>query len=239
MDKFSVLIVAAGKGTRAGLAYPKTLHPVEGKPILIRILESLETFDSKPTIIVSQNGKSLIKDCLNENNKKAHLVIQNNPLGMGDAVLRFNDSPAAIETKDIILVWGDIPFLRAQTVSKLVDSHIKEANSFTLASIKVNSAYTIISRDNKGKVQSVIETREEGIKPIAGERDIGVFVFDKLRVMDLLKEELPGKYGKYTKEHGFLYIIKHLYLRGYKVEALPIANHKELISLNKISDLKL
>ena len=239
MPKLSVLIVAAGKGTRAGLSYPKTLYPVEGKPILIRIFESLEIFDNNPTIIVSQKGKLPIKDCLNKYNKKAHLIIQKNPLGMGNAVSSFNDSPIAKETKDIILVWGDIPFLRAQTVSKLVDSHIKKTNSFTLASIKVDSAYTSIKRDSDGKVQSIIETREEGILPTPGERDIGVFVFDKSIVLDLLKEDLPGKYGKYTNEHGFLYIIKHLAILGYKVEALPIANHKELISLNRLSDLNL
>ena len=185
MTKLSVLIVAAGKGTRAGLSYPKTLHPVEGKPILIRILECLEIFDNNPTIIVSQKGKFPIKDCLNKYNKKAHLIIQNNPLGMGNAVLSFNDSPIAEQTKDIILVWGDIPFLRAQTVSKLVDSHIKKTNSFTLASIKVDSAYTIINRDKEGKVQSIIETREEGLQPTPGERDIGVFGVKEEKPIDV------------------------------------------------------
>ena len=42
----------------------------------------------------------------------------------------------------------------------------------------------------------------------------------------------------YKKEHGFLYLIKHLVNLGYKVEALPIANNKEIISFNSINDLK-
>ena len=88
MSKISVLIAAAGKGTRAGLPYPKTLHPVEGKPILLRIIESLESFDSCPTIIASPKGKFLIQDCLDKNNKKANIIIQNSPLGMGNAVSR-------------------------------------------------------------------------------------------------------------------------------------------------------
>lgn len=238
MSKLSVLIAAAGKGTRAGLPYPKTLHPVEGKPIIIRIIESLQAFDTSPTIVVSPQGKLLIQDCLEANNKKAHFIIQKSPLGMGNAVLQFNNSPTAKDTSDILLVWGDIPFLSEQTVSKIVNTHTKNNNSFTFASIKVNSAYTVIKRDKDNKVQSVIETREEGIKPIAGERDIGLFVFNKSIVLDLLKEELPGKYGKLTNEHGFLYIIKHLSLLGYQVEALPIATDQELISLNKLSDLR-
>ena len=49
--------------------------------------------------------------------------------------------------------------------------------------------------------------------------------------------ELQKKYSLKTKEHGFLYLIHHLVEKGFKVEALKIADKKELISLNKITDL--
>ena len=70
-----------------------------------------------------------------------------------------------------------------------------------------------------------------------GERDIGLFIFKKKEIFDLLELDLPKKYSSRTKEHGFLYIISHLVKKGFKVEAMTIAIDKELLSLNKISDL--
>jgi hypothetical protein len=53
----------------------------------------------------------------------------------------------------------------------------------------------------------------------------------------MLREELAGKWGKSTGEHGFLYIIGHLVARGYKVAALPVATKLDLVSLNSMNDV--
>jgi hypothetical protein len=102
----------------------------------------------------------------------------------------------------------------------------------------VDSAYTVVSRNLSGHVTGAIETREEGIdRPQAGERDIGLFVFRKNLVLDMLREDLAGKRGKSTGEHGFLYIIGHLAARGCKVVALPVATELDLVSLNSMKDI--
>ena len=100
-------------------------------------------------------------------------------------------------------------------------------------------AYTRVIRDKKGNIQDLIETREENLPIESGERDIGLFIFKKKEVLDLLRIDLAKKYSSKTNEHGFLYLISHLVKNGYKVEGLKIANKKELLSLNKISDLNL
>ena len=238
MNEIRVLVAAAGRGTRAGLQYPKTLFNIQGKPILIRIAEVLYPYDAHPTIIVSSEGELQVRQCLAQNSTLAHLVVQPKPNGMGDAVLRFTDSPAFANTEHILLVWGDIPFLQSETVDSLVDVHTKHNNDFTFATRTVGSAYTVVSRDETGRVTGVVETREQGIaEPQAGERDIGLFIFRKDAVLDALREELPGKWGKSTGEHGFLYVIGHLVMRGYYVEALPVASELDLISLNSIKDV--
>jgi bifunctional UDP-N-acetylglucosamine pyrophosphorylase/glucosamine-1-phosphate N-acetyltransferase len=239
MAKVRVLVAAAGRGTRAGLPFPKTLFKLQGIPILVRIAEVLSPYDKQPTIIVSPEGQLPISLCLNQNSMLAHLVVQPKPYGMGDAVLRFTDSPAFAEAEHILLVWGDIPFLQAETVSNIVDMHKKHNNDFTFATRAVGSAYTLVSRDATGRVTGVLETREQGIfDPQAGERDIGLFIFRKDAVLDALREELPGKWGKSTGEHGFLYVISYLVMRGYYVEALPVASELDLISLNSIKDVE-
>ena len=232
-----VLIPAAGKGTRAGLDYPKTLYKIEGKEILLHILELVEDIDSKPTLIVSPDGKKDIENFLFTYNRNSHLVVQESPLGMGNAVLHFKESPVYKNASNTLLIWGDIPFIRKETITNLIKNHFNNNNDFTLITKEVNSAYTLVKRDQNKKIIQIIETREMGLDPQKGERDIGLFLFKKELVLNILEENHLDKFGNSTGEHGFLYIIKYLAKRGFKIQGLPVAKEKELKSLNSINDL--
>ena len=238
MADLCALIAAAGRGTRAGLPYPKTLFPIQGKPILVRIAELLAPYDLQPTLIVSPEGEAPIRQCFEQYGMASHLVVQPEARGMGDAVLRLAHSPAFAGAEHVLLIWGDVPFVQPETAAQVVATHRAQGNDFTFATRLVDSAYTVVSRDAAGQVTRVIETREEGVgQPKAGERDIGLFVFRKTVVLDMLRKELAGKWGKSTGEHGFLYIIGHLAARGHKVVALPVATELDLVSLNSMKDL--
>lgn len=238
MAEICALVAAAGRGTRAGLPYPKTLFPIQGKSILVRVAELLAPYDPHPTVIVSPEGQAPIRECLEGAGVAAHLVVQPAPRGMGDAVLRFDQSPAFARAEHVLLVWGDVPFIQPQTITSLVKEHLEQGNDFTFATRRVDSAYTVVSRDAAGRVSGVVETREQGItEPQSGERDIGLFIFRKAVVLDALREELPGRWGKSTGEHGFLYVIGHLSARGLRVVALPVATELDLVSLNSLKDL--
>jgi bifunctional UDP-N-acetylglucosamine pyrophosphorylase / glucosamine-1-phosphate N-acetyltransferase len=239
MTEICALVAAAGRGSRAGLAYPKTLFKLHGKPILLRIIELLVPYDMSPTIIVSPDGEIPIRECLAAAQCDAHLVVQPVPNGMGDAVLRFEQSPAYDTAQHILLIWGDIPFIQPQTLASVVKAHLEHDNDFTFATRAVDAAYTVVSRDMAGRVTGVVETREAGITyPLSGERDIGLFMFRKQIVFPALREELPSKWGAKTGEHGFLYIIGHLANFGYKIEALPVATKMDLVSLNSMKDIR-
>ncbi len=238
MARIHVLIAAAGRGTRAGLPFPKTLFPIQGKPILVRIMELLKPFDFNPSVIVSPEGEALIEKCLSEYGLTAYLVEQPEPKGMGDAVLCFKQSPVFSDAEHILLMWGDIPFIQPETVSEMVNLHLEHGNDFTFVTRQVDSAYTIVSRDDAGVVTGVVETRELGIStPQAGERDIGLFIFRKSMVFSALSEAIPDRLGKSTGEHGFLYVIGLLACRGLKVEALTIGSELDLVSLNSLKDV--
>jgi bifunctional UDP-N-acetylglucosamine pyrophosphorylase/glucosamine-1-phosphate N-acetyltransferase len=239
MAEIRALVAAAGRGARAGLPYPKTLFPIQGRAILLRIADLLAPYDVQPTVIVSPEGELPIQQCLNAAGVQANLVVQPEPRGMGDAVLGFERSPSFATAEHVLLIWGDIPFIQAETVAAVVNAHIQHNNVFTFATRVVDSAYTVVTRDTAGRVTGVVETREQGIaQPAAGERDIGLFIFRKNAVLNALREELPGKWGKITHEHGFLYVIAHLAARGLLVEALPVATELDLVSLNILEDVR-
>lgn len=238
MHKIQALVVAAGRGTRAGLPYPKTLFPIKGLPILIRIARLLQPYDKTPTVIVSPEGKGPIEKCIRDHFLTAHLVVQSEPRGMGDAVLQFKDSPVFDAAEHVLLIWGDIPFIQSSTLDLVVDAHLHNHNDFTFATRVVDDAYTVVSRDHQGAVLGVCETRELGVlSEGSAERDIGLFIFRKQLVFDALQEDLPSKFGKKTGEHGFLYVIEHLVKKGYRIEALPVATELDLVSLNNMKDL--
>ncbi|GAA4010253.1 NTP transferase domain-containing protein [Sphingomonas humi] len=237
MRDLRVLIAAAGTGSRAGLPYPKTLHPVRGRPILLSLLDRVGGYDPEPTIIVSPSGKELIEEALKADGKVASLVVQERPSGMGDAVLAFRHSPRFDPRADVLLAWGDIPLLDQATIAACVERHRTSDNAMTFASRLVDQAYTRVARDGEGRVTALEETRELGIEPVAGERDIGLFVFRAGPILDLLKQFRSEGLGKQTGEHGFLYIVAKAAAAGLLVEALPIATEQDCISLNRLSDL--
>lgn len=237
MPELRALIAAAGSGSRAGLPYPKTLHPVLGRPILLRLLDLLRPLDPRPVVIVSPSGRPEIERCLAAEGAEAELIEQPRATGMGDAILLFRHAAGAAETEQLLVVWGDIPLLEAATVEGLLAAHRLHGNDFSFATRHVDDAYTIVERDPEGRVTALVETREAGLTPGPGERDIGLFVLRPQAVLPVLAEELEGARGRATGEHGFLYVVRHLAARGQRVEAVPIATDRDLVSLNRLSDL--
>jgi bifunctional UDP-N-acetylglucosamine pyrophosphorylase / glucosamine-1-phosphate N-acetyltransferase len=237
MGETRVLIAAAGAGSRAGLPYPKTLHPVEGRPILGRILDLLAFLDPEPTIVVSPGGRLAVAAFLAGEGRSAHLLTQPSPTGMGDAVLHFDRSPAAIKAGTVVLIWGDIPYLSRATLDATLAHHRSSGAVLTFPSRHVDRAYTIVARAADGGVTALEETRVTGKALEPGERDIGFFVFEARPVLDALRAS-ASRHDPNDGEHGFLQVVARLAERGERVEALPIATERELISLNALSDLE-
>jgi bifunctional UDP-N-acetylglucosamine pyrophosphorylase/glucosamine-1-phosphate N-acetyltransferase len=235
MASTCALIAAAGRGTRAGLPYPKTLFEVQGQAILLRVIAALAPHADEVVVIASPDGRAPIAHCLAQAGVSARIVIQQTPRGMGDAVLTGAED---IEAESILLAWGDIPFFQPDTVAAMVAAHHAHRNDFTFATAQVASAYTLVARDAAGRVSGVIESREAGlVDPGPGERDIGLFMFRREPVLAKLREDVPNKFGKATGEHGFLYAIGHLASAGLVVEALPVASERDLVSLNSMEDI--
>ena len=234
-----LLIPAAGKGSRSNLDYPKSLFKVKNIPILIRIIDKFRNIkDIKKCVVINKKFKPFFEKEINKKKYKVEYLFQQKQLGMGDAILNFEKSKFYEKTDNIIVIWGDMPFLRAQSIKIAIKIHKKNCNDFTFISTKTKNPYTLIKRNKQKQVIKVIETKEKKIDIKYGEKDIGLFIFKKKLIFSLLKKNLPNKFGKKSKEHGFLYLIEHLHKLKYRVEAICIAKSKEGISFNQIDDIK-
>lgn len=228
-----MIIPAAGRGSRSGLSYPKTLYCLGGTPILVRICRLLAPYDPAPLIIINPAFQALFEAALSKAGIAATLIHQAEARGMGDALLMAD--PMLAPDAQIILTWSDIPLMSASTVQQLVDCHRTHRNNFSMATRLGHNCYTIVERDAAGRLQRVVETRALGIAPAAmGERDIGLFVFQKEPMFGILKKGI-GLQGE--AEHGFLYAIELLAAVCEKVEGYPIAQPNDVLSFNTPEEL--
>ena len=97
---------------------------------------------------------------------------------MGNSILQYSKSKKSSKYKDVLLIWGDIPFIRKSTINKLINFHYKNKNNFSLITKCVKNPYTIVRRNKERKIISIKETKlNKKLEIKYGERDIGIFLW--------------------------------------------------------------
>lgn len=114
-----IVILAAGKGKRMGQTeVPKVLIPLKGKPVISYLLaEVAKLKDLSPPVIVVGYKSTAVKDYLG---KKYRYALQRDQMGTAHAVWA---AQSQITAKNVLVLYGDIPFIKAATLKKLVQLH--------------------------------------------------------------------------------------------------------------------
>ena len=161
---FSILILAAGLGTRMKSDTIKVLHKIHDKPIITYIYQTItKTFPERIVFIVGHQAddvKSVIGD------SHVEFVLQKEQLGTGHAVMCSKD---LLKNYDghLIIMPGDCPLIRSKTLTDLIDLHEKEQNNITVVTAKLPyypEGYGRIVNSNKGKLQKIVEERDANEK---------------------------------------------------------------------------
>ncbi len=158
MLNISVIILAAGEGTRMKSSLPKVLHKVNGVPMLSFLLMTLDRLKVKQKIAVLGYKKELVREILPA---RVEWVEQKERLGTGHAVkIVLAAKPELEET--VLVLCGDIPLLTAETLERLISSHEKSGCGITiLSAIKETPfAYGRIVRGDKGEVLRIVEEKD-------------------------------------------------------------------------------
>ncbi|MEQ1649776.1 MAG: bifunctional UDP-N-acetylglucosamine diphosphorylase/glucosamine-1-phosphate N-acetyltransferase GlmU [Hyphomicrobiaceae bacterium] len=113
------IVLAAGKGTRMKSEMPKVLHQVGGLPMVGHVLKTATASGSTNTAIVVGPGMTNVSDAATKLNPSAGVYVQTQQLGTGDAVLAARDAIASHEG-DVLVMFGDTPLIRPETVARLV-----------------------------------------------------------------------------------------------------------------------
>ncbi|MBU2978250.1 bifunctional UDP-N-acetylglucosamine diphosphorylase/glucosamine-1-phosphate N-acetyltransferase GlmU [Alteromonas sp. C1M14] len=112
---FSVIVLAAGKGTRMKSSLPKVLHPIGGIPMVQRVINTVDSLDASAVHLVYGHGGDQLQAALTGNN--LNWCLQSEQLGTGHAVQQA--VPYIDEKEDVLILVGDAPLIQAETLARL------------------------------------------------------------------------------------------------------------------------
>ena len=235
----SVIILAAGKGTRMQSAKPKVLQTLAGKSLLGHVLDTCHQLTVDDTIIVHGFGGEQVQDHIDQ--QYAHLpitwVAQTEQLGTGHAV-KVTLSELPKEGQSLIL-YGDVPLVSCQTLATLQDANTDGMSMLTLT---VDNPFGLgrIKRDKDGNIEAIIEQKdansdEQQIQEI----NSGIYCVDNA----LLHKFLPKLSNDNAQQEYYLTdIVKMAVADGITIAAIEpeytfeiegVNNRQQLASLER------
>jgi bifunctional UDP-N-acetylglucosamine pyrophosphorylase/glucosamine-1-phosphate N-acetyltransferase len=237
-----VVVLAAGKGKRMGAAVPKVLCEVGGRPMVGRLIDSiLASGVTKRPLVVIGYGTEIIKKYLGI---KCNYVLQTEQLGTAHAVSCTKDYLAGVD--DVLVLYGDHPFLTLKTISDLASTHKQSSAVLTMMTLRLPSFdgwYKIfedwgrIIRDKDDKVAAIIEKKDATPEQLAiAEVNPSFFCFKT----DWLWENLPRLDCNNAQGEFYLTDLVHLAIsQNKKVHVFPVTNAAEAVGVNTPAQLEL
>ena len=170
------VILAAGQGKRMRSALPKVLHPLGGRPILLHVVDAVRAATGSVPVVVVAQGDKEVREALGV---AATSVEQAAALGTGDAL---RSVPEALRAPGPVLVMhGDAPLLRPETLQRLIAAHMSSPRACTLlVGVPADpSGMGRVVRDVGGHVQRIVEEADLAPgDPVPMECNAGVYVFE-------------------------------------------------------------
>ena len=126
------IILAAGKGTRMKSKLPKTLYPLWGKPILSWILETFEGAGFvQPIVVVGYNAQAIISQF------PGHLFAMQTDISGTASAVKSAVPHLPVDTEAALIVYGDNPFLKPETITKVSELWKREKPTIIQTSVRV------------------------------------------------------------------------------------------------------
>jgi bifunctional UDP-N-acetylglucosamine pyrophosphorylase/glucosamine-1-phosphate N-acetyltransferase len=242
MKNLATVILAAGKGKR--MRNPdksKVMFPLKGKPMIQRVVElALKIHSEKIILIVGHQKQTVmdfIKETFSDNMDKISFASQDEQLGTGHAVMQTKSVLENFEG-DTLILSGDVPLLRYETVEKFLNFH--NANSFSASLLSANFenpfGYGRIVRSENGDFIDIVEEKDatEEIKKL-NEINSGIYIVDNKSLFEALKTlKTDNAQGEYYLTDIFNYFKD----KNMKIGAVPTENNIEITGVNTVEQLE-
>ncbi|SDX52514.1 bifunctional UDP-N-acetylglucosamine diphosphorylase/glucosamine-1-phosphate N-acetyltransferase GlmU [Roseicitreum antarcticum] len=115
----SLVILAAGQGSRMNSDVPKVLHPLAGVPMVVHAMRAGAALDPDRVVVVAGHGADAVRAAVEAEDTAAQVVVQAEQLGTGHAVAQAAGALSDV-AGDVVVLYGDTPFVSADTLDRLV-----------------------------------------------------------------------------------------------------------------------
>lgn len=195
MSDWAAVILAAGKGTRMKSKLPKALHPLCGRPMVRHVERAVRDAGIKRVVVVVGVGGGRLRAALGPG---VETVEQGEPLGTGHAAAQAADA-LADGPQHILVVNGDAPLVKSQTLAALMTAHTEGPAPLTFLTARVPDAarFGRVARNGDGAVLAIVEDADATAEIGADDEiNAGVYCFDAAWLSAHVGEIEPSAAGE-------------------------------------------
>jgi bifunctional UDP-N-acetylglucosamine pyrophosphorylase/glucosamine-1-phosphate N-acetyltransferase len=234
MKNLSIVIMAAGKGTRMASNRAKVLHRICGSPMIRLIYRAAAGIEPETIFVVIGQDAEAVRASLKD--LPTRYILQQNQLGTGHAILSARRELEGLRG-DILVLSGDAPRLKTETLASLVEHHRRNGAATTLLTAIATDpfGYGRIRRHADGTIEGIVEERdateeERGIREI----NAGFYCFQVPSLLDAL-QDLSNRNAQ--NEYYLTDLVEIQRRRGLKVEGCCHGDFEELRGVNTRKEL--
>jgi bifunctional UDP-N-acetylglucosamine pyrophosphorylase/glucosamine-1-phosphate N-acetyltransferase len=158
----SVVILAAGQGTRMRSRLPKVLQPLAGRPLLEHVIATAESLKPKKICVVYGHGGEQVLEHFA--GRPVEWALQEPQLGTGHAVQQA--MPSLHDDEVVVIVYGDVPLVESSTIQKLAEAATTGPAILTVIEADP-TGYGRIVRDPRGAVSAIVEHKDANDEQLA------------------------------------------------------------------------
>ncbi len=220
------VILAAGAGTRMKSRLPKVMHPLCGEPMLRHVTRTAGAVTDTKVAVVGQ-GSENIREFFGE---EFIYVLQEQQLGTGHALLQA--LPHLPEKGRVLVLCGDTPLLKGQTLREMLNYHVAQKASATVLTAVLDdpTGYGRIIRDEAGSVKAIVEQMDTSREERAiREINTGSYCFEA----EALREHLPLlKPNPQKGEYYLTDLLPRMLENGLGLEAYILPEAEQALGIN-------
>lgn len=227
----AVAILAAGRGTRMKSDLPKVLHQLGSYTLLERVLKSCVSIQpSRQIVIVGYRGDLVQQSLLNNNDDNIstlEFVEQREQLGTGHAIQQLLPHLKGF-SDDLLVLNGDVPLLRPETLKQLIETHKQNHNAATIltANLPNPKGYGRIFCDTNNLVTEIVEERDCTAAQKQNHRiNAGVYCFNWPALAEVLPQLKPNN----DQQEYYLTDVVNFF---NPVMAVDVDDYEEIIGIN-------
>lgn len=226
----SVVILAAGKGSRMNSNKPKVLQTLAAKPLIEHVVCTVEKLNADNIIVVTGHLKEQVENALSEH--KITFVHQAEQLGTGHAVLQ---ALPYLENQKVLILYGDVPLISAEVLDNLVNTTHNDDLGVLTAFMDDPTGLGRIVRDKFGAVTNIVEEKDANdVQRQIKEINTGIYCVHK----SCLAKWLPSlKANNVQNEYYLTDIVKLAKTDSTSINVTHPINEFEVLGVNDRAQL--